>query len=93
MSDQPYFMSYSRADSARALAIAQALKDNGVEVWIDQLSIPAGQRWDEAEAALVKLAHADPNRKVYQVYIKRVTDLRMNPPGANWDGVFTFTTK
>ena len=51
------------------------------------------QRWDDAEAALVKLAHADPNRKVYQVYIERVTNLRMKPPGANWDGVFTFTTK
>lgn len=51
------------------------------------------QRWDDAETALVKLAHADPNRKVYQVYIERVANLRMKPPGANWDGVFTFTTK
>jgi adenylate cyclase len=51
------------------------------------------QRWDEAEAALAKLAHADPNRKVYKVYIDRVAALRAKPPGANWDGVFTFTTK
>ena len=51
------------------------------------------QRWDEAEALLVKLAQADPNRKVYQVYIERVTNLRLQPPGKNWDGVFTFTTK
>ncbi len=51
------------------------------------------QRWDEAEQALVKLAHADPHRKVYQVYIDRISTLRLKPPGANWDGVFTFTTK
>ena len=51
------------------------------------------QRWDDAETALVKLAQADPHRKVYQVYIERVANLRMKPPGANWDGVFTFTTK
>jgi adenylate cyclase len=51
------------------------------------------QRWDDAEQALVKLAHADPHRKVYQVYIDRISKLRLKPPGANWDGVFTFTTK
>ncbi|MEP7154139.1 MAG: adenylate/guanylate cyclase domain-containing protein [Betaproteobacteria bacterium] len=51
------------------------------------------QRWDDAELVLVKLAHADPDRKVYQVYLDRVADLRSHPPGANWDGVFTFTTK
>lgn len=51
------------------------------------------QRWDEAEQALIKLAQADPKRKVYQVYIERIADLRMQPPGANWDGVFTHETK
>ena len=51
------------------------------------------QIWDDAETALVKLSNADPKRKVYQVYIDRVQNLRVKPPGANWDGVFTFTTK
>ncbi len=51
------------------------------------------QNWDDAETALVKLSEADPKRKVYQVYIDRVQNLRAKPPGANWDGVFTFTTK
>lgn len=51
------------------------------------------QRWDEAEMELVKLSQADPARKVYQLYIDRVGNLRMQPPGENWDGVFTFTTK
>ncbi len=51
------------------------------------------QRWDDTEATLVKLMDADPKRKVYRVYMDRVAALRAKPPGGNWDGVFTFTTK
>jgi adenylate cyclase len=51
------------------------------------------QRWDDAERLLVALAQADPPRKAYQLYLERIANLRMNPPGGNWDGVFTFTTK
>lgn len=51
------------------------------------------QKWDEAEALLTKLKETDPNRKVYKVYAERVAKLRVEPPGENWDGVFTFTTK
>ena len=52
-----------------------------------------GQRWDEAEASLTKLIEADPKRKLYRVYMDRIAALRAKPPGAHWDGVFTFTTK
>lgn len=51
------------------------------------------QRWDDAEKLLLTLQQADPGRKVYKLYIERIANLRMNPPGKNWDGVFTFTTK
>jgi adenylate cyclase len=51
------------------------------------------QRWDEAERALKVLAETNPKRKVYREFTRRVTDLRANPPGKNWDGVFTFATK
>jgi adenylate cyclase len=51
------------------------------------------QKWDDAEASLTKLMDADPKRKVYRVYMDRITALRAKPPGVNWDGVFTFTTK
>jgi adenylate cyclase len=51
-----------------------------------------GQRWDEAEIKLMELrkAHA---RKLYDVYLDRVTHFRFNPPPKEWDGVFTFTSK
>ena len=51
------------------------------------------QRWSDAEALLAALSHADPKRKTYRVFLDRVANLRAQPPGQNWDGVFTFATK
>lgn len=49
------FLSYSRSNSAFALKLASDLKANGVNLWIDQLDIPAGSRWDRSvESALKK---------------------------------------
>jgi adenylate cyclase len=50
------------------------------------------RRWDEAEIKLMELSRRQP-RKLYQVYLDRVTHFRFNPPAADWDGVFTFTSK
>ena len=51
-----------------------------------------GQRWDDAEIKLMELRKANA-RKLYDVYLDRVTHFRFNPPPAEWDGVFTYTTK
>ncbi|MEW5770521.1 MAG: adenylate/guanylate cyclase domain-containing protein [Pseudomonadota bacterium] len=50
------------------------------------------QRWDEAEIKLMELRKANA-RKLYDVYLDRVTHFRFNPPAPDWDGVFTFTSK
>jgi adenylate cyclase len=50
------------------------------------------QRWDEAEIKLMELRRANA-RKLYDVYLDRVTHFRFNPPSKDWDGVFTFTSK
>ena len=42
------FISYSRADGEFALKIATDLRAAGVNVWLDQLDIPPGARWDRA---------------------------------------------
>jgi hypothetical protein len=53
MSDNRTFVSYSRSDSEFALRLAKDLRALGAEVWLDQLDIAAGTRWDSAiEAAL-----------------------------------------
>ena len=47
------FISYSRANSDFAVRLAKDLKAAGHEVWLDQLDIPTGSRWDdELEKAL-----------------------------------------
>ncbi|WP_418318164.1 toll/interleukin-1 receptor domain-containing protein [Piscinibacter sakaiensis] len=47
------FFSYSRSDSNFVLKVARALRSEGRDVWVDQLDIPKGARWDvEVEKAL-----------------------------------------
>jgi len=52
-----------------------------------------GQRWDEAEALLVELAAAAPSVQLYRLYRERILHFRASPPGADWDGIFRFTTR
>src|SRR5438105_1582848 len=45
--NEPYvFLSYSSTERAQALALADALAQAGVPVWIDRRGIPAGVSWD-----------------------------------------------
>jgi hypothetical protein len=47
------FVSYSRSESEFAVRLATDLRSNGAAVWLDQLDIEAGARWDSAiESAL-----------------------------------------
>ena len=47
------FISYSRVNSDFAVRLAKDLKKADYDVWLDQLDIPAGSRWDdEIEKAL-----------------------------------------
>jgi hypothetical protein len=53
MSRPPIFVSYSRQDADFALRLGRDLRAAGVNLWIDQLDIPPGGRWDrEVERAL-----------------------------------------
>ena len=47
------FISYSRVNKDFALRLATELRSAGFPIWLDQLDIPPGVRWDDAlEAAL-----------------------------------------
>ena len=47
------FISYSRINSDFAVQLAKDLKEADFDVWLDQLDIPTGARWDdEIERAL-----------------------------------------
>jgi hypothetical protein len=47
------FISYSRTNKEFALKLALELRSSGFDIWLDQLDIPTGARWDdEVEQAL-----------------------------------------
>ena len=49
------FLSYSRVNTDFAKKLARELKAEGFDVWLDQLDIPLGARWDvELEKALAE---------------------------------------
>lgn len=51
------------------------------------------QRWDQAQTALTGLSQSGRPHKVYELFLERIRHLREHPPGAEWDGVFTFEHK
>ena len=51
------------------------------------------QNWDMAEQQFKALAEMSPARKLYPLYLGRVEIFRNEPPGEDWDGVYTHTTK
>ena len=51
------------------------------------------QQWDAAEREFFSLSQSLPEKKVYQIYLERIAHFKENPPPADWDGVFTYTTK
>ena len=50
------------------------------------------QDWNAAESALRALNARAP-RKLYDIYLERIAHFRAEPPLADWDGVFVYTTK
>lgn len=48
MDDPRYFFSYARYDAEFVLKLARELRTAGVSLWLDQLDIVGGQRWDRA---------------------------------------------
>ena len=51
------------------------------------------RRWDDAEQEIFTLSRAEPDRKIYQIYLDRIIRFRKNPPPDNWDGSITFSRK
>jgi adenylate cyclase len=64
-----------------------------IKIFNQALRLYRKQDWDKAELQLLSLCNMSPKSKLYQVYAERVAYFRKEPPGENWDGVFTFKTK
>src|SRR5215831_15565065 len=48
MRELRYFFSYARKDTEFVLKLATELRSAGINLWLDQLDILGGQRWDRA---------------------------------------------
>jgi len=51
------------------------------------------QDWDKAEMEFFNLSRSYPDRLLYQEYQNRIASYRQSPPGEDWDGVYTHTSK
>lgn len=73
-------------------ALSKETKDT-LKLYREALRVYRSQNWDLAEMQFVNLQQREPQRYVYEMYIKRIHYFRQNPPEKNWDGVFNFETK
>ncbi|HEX7048264.1 MAG TPA: adenylate/guanylate cyclase domain-containing protein [Gammaproteobacteria bacterium] len=51
------------------------------------------QQWDAAEREFFSLAQSYADKPLYRLYLDRIAYFRQHPPPADWEGVFTFSTK
>lgn len=53
-----------------------------------------GQEWSKASALIAECRALRPDLDgFYDLYVERIEEFQANPPGDDWDGVFTATTK
>lgn len=69
-----------------------ATKDE-LKLYREALKLFRARNWDLAELQFLNLQKRYPERYLYNVYLERLTYYREEPPGADWDGAFTFKTK
>lgn len=51
------------------------------------------QKWDAARVAFQDLHNGDPERVIYKTYLARIEHFVAEPPGLDWDGVYTHKEK
>ncbi|MBK7864817.1 MAG: adenylate/guanylate cyclase domain-containing protein [Archangiaceae bacterium] len=73
-----------KAAGAEAEAIARF--DEGLDAYVEQ-------KWDVAEAAFKRVLELWPDDAPTRRYLEEIPQLRAQPPGPGWDGVYTATHK
>jgi adenylate cyclase len=64
-----------------------------IRLWHAALKLYRAQQWDQAELQLINLQRANPECHLYEIYIAKIAEHRIHPPGPDWDGVTKFETK
>ena len=64
-----------------------------LEAYAQALKAYREQDWRQAGTRFARLREGEPERLLYRLYLERIEAFRHSPPGPDWDGVFTHTTK
>jgi adenylate cyclase len=64
-----------------------------LQLFEETLGLYRKRDWNAAQQRLNRLTVMAPDARLYRMFMERIDYLRANPPGADWDGAFTFQTK
>ena len=64
-----------------------------LRLWKEALRLYRAQDWDQAELQLYNLLKLSPDCALYQLYMRRIAEMRKLVLPADWDGVTVFETK
>ena len=64
-----------------------------LKLYHEALKLYRQQNWDLAEMQLLNLQKLNSQRYLYGMYLARIAQIKLNPPSADWDGVFTHESK
>jgi len=51
------------------------------------------QKWEKAGAAFTQAVTHNPGDALAQIYLKRIEQMKLHPPGDDWNGVWVMKTK
>jgi len=68
-------------------------KIDEIVLWNQALNSYRAQEWDQAETQLLNLKKVVADSGLYDEFLERIAQLREEPPGSDWDGVWKFETK
>ena len=68
-------------------------KKKMLELYNQGLKLYKEMKFKEALETFKKGLQFEPNDGPLRLYVARCAELSKNPPAADWDGVFTMTTK
>jgi PAS domain S-box-containing protein len=68
-------------------------RDQVLQVYGAGLQAYRAQRWDEAMRDFNRAIELHPGDKLSRIYLERSEILKTDPPGSDWDGVWTMTSK
>ncbi len=77
----------------RGVGKAQGTEAEGIAKFDEGLDAYVEQKWDVSEAAFKHVLTLWPDDPPSRRYLEEIPQLRANPPGAGWDGVYTATHK